>query len=137
MVQNRLEVFLLGCSMLVLFLGVVYAFVVEKDVAVEAALITVLFGSMGGAALFIVVKHGREQPGVDLATRPAAPAALNLPAEDATTPPQTGRPQAAPKKKLSTVGERLTPPFTGKSASHRNMQETVEDPLTGSRGPRI
>ena len=145
--QNRLEVFLLGCSMLVVLLGVIYAFVAVKSVAVEAALLTVLFGSMVGAALFIVVKHCREQPGSRLATRPA-PATLQRGSDAEAAPPGLERRDSpaglerrvAPaglelKKRLSAIGERLTPPFMNRGASSCTLQESsVEGPVLSRRG---
>ena len=85
--------------MLVVVLGVAYAFVTVKSRAVEAMLLSVLVGSMGGAALFVIVKHHREgsrapssRPSIRQATANAPGAASNR---------QSG-------KRLSTVRERLT-----------------------------
>ena len=84
--QNRLEIFLLGCSMLVVVLGVVYAFVAVRSVAVEAA------------PPVIERKGSREL-----------------------------------KKRLSCIGERLTPPFLGRNASSSRMQDTSVDGSVLSR----
>ena len=135
--QNRLEVFLLGCSMLVVVLGVIYAFVAVQSVAVEAALLAVLFGSMGGAALYIVYKHCREKPNESKDT--PAQAALQPTPIDA--PPPVPEDRDSPLrvfKRLSGIGERPSSrPTLSKAssscASHSGWSEDSPMRIPNSR----
>ena len=130
--QNRLEVFLLGCSMLVVVLGVIYAFVAVKSVAVEAALLTVLFGSMGGAVLFIFLKHCREKPGGSgLATRPT-PAVLRQPSAERPRRPaaRAQGPAAAQEEARSSASgsRRLGQEASSRTSSSCTMHELRRKP---------
>ena len=55
--QNTLEVVLLCSAMVALVLGLAYAFVTKQSDVVEALLLVVLLGSIGGGAAIIVAKH--------------------------------------------------------------------------------
>ena len=57
--QNLLEVWLSCSSMLIVALGLIYAFVAAKSVVVEAVLLTVLIGSLVVSGVYLAYQHGR------------------------------------------------------------------------------
>ena len=89
--QNSLEAVLLLCSVVVILLGLAYAFLAVQSTAVEVALMSVLLGSLVLGAAYLAYKHAK------LARLLGAPGRLppvltaTRPAEGAVAPPRLWR----------------------------------------------
>ena len=127
--QNNLEVYLLCCSMVVILLGVIYAFVAVKSPVVEALLLFILLGSMAHAAVSILCR-GRlveAKPYLWISARLVKQSAMRPPLAETST--GSSKSLTGIKDRLSQIKERASKSsrsslgLTSRSSSRSSLAE--------------